>query len=60
MFTKILFYGDFEIFSEAIDRFDKFENLNQAVSYINESHPQWDKESEEYEELFSILQRKFV
>jgi hypothetical protein len=59
MFTKILFYGDFEVFSEAIDRFDKFDNLNQAVNYINENHPQWDKESEEFEEFFTILQRKF-
>lgn len=60
MFTKILFYGDFEVFSEAIDRFDHFDNLNQAMSYINDNHPQWDKESEEYEEFFSILQRKFA
>lgn len=59
MFTKILFYGDFEVFSEAIDRFDKFDNLNQALNFINENYPQWDKESEEYEEFFAILQRKF-
>jgi len=59
MFTKILFSGDFEVFSEAIDRLDKFDNLHQAISYINENHPQWDKDSEEYEEFFSILQRKF-
>lgn len=59
MFTKILFYGDFEVFSEAIERFDRFDNLNQAISYINDNHPQWDKESEEYEEFFAILQRKF-
>ena len=59
MFTKILFSGDFEIFSEAIDRFDKFKNLNEALSYIDENYSQWDKESEEYEEFFAILQRKF-
>jgi len=59
MFTKILFNGDFERFSGAIDRFDKFKNLNQAVSYVDENYPQWDKESEEYEEFFAILQRKF-
>jgi len=59
MFTKILFSGDFEVFSEAIDRFEKFDNLNQATSYIDENYPQWDKESEEYEEFFTILQRKF-
>ncbi len=59
MFTKILFSGDFEVFSEAIDRFDKFDNLNQAISYIDENYSQWDKDSEEYEEFFTILQRKF-
>jgi hypothetical protein len=59
MFTKILFYGDFEVFSEAIDRFDKFDNLNQAVSYIDENYSQWDRDSEEYEEFFAILQKKF-
>lgn len=59
MFTKILFYGDFEIFSDAIDRFDNFDNLNQALNYIDENYPQWDKESEEYEEFFAVLQRKF-
>jgi hypothetical protein len=59
MFTKILFSGDFEVFSEAIDRFDKFNNLNQALNYIDENYSQWDKESEEYEEFYAILQRKF-
>jgi hypothetical protein len=59
MFTKILFSGDFEVFSEAIDRFDKFDNLNQAINYIDENYLQWDKDSEEYEEFFTILQRKF-
>ena len=59
MFTKILFNGDFERFSEAIDRFDKFKNVSQAVNFIDENHPQWDKDSEEYEEFFAILQRKF-
>jgi hypothetical protein len=59
MFTKILFYGDFEVFSEAIDRLDSLADLNQAINYINENYPQWDRESEEYEEFFGILKRKF-
>ena len=59
MFTKILFFGDFEVFSEAIDRFDNFDNMDQALVYMDENHSQWDKESEEYEEFFSILQRRF-
>ncbi len=59
MFTKILFFGDFEIFSEAIDRFDQFDNLGQAIKHIEENYPQWDRESEEYEEFFAVVQRKF-
>ncbi len=59
MFTKILFFGDFEVFSEAIDRFDHFDTLHQAINYINENYPQWDKESEAYEEFFDVLKRKF-
>ena len=59
MFTKILFYGDFEVFSEAIDRFDRFDTLDQAVRYIDENYPQWDRDGEEYGEFFSTLQKKF-
>jgi len=59
MFTKILFSGDFEVFSEAVARFDRFRNLNEALSYIDENYSQWDKDSEEFEEFLSILQRKF-
>jgi hypothetical protein len=59
MFTKILFNSDFELFSEAIDRFDKFDDLKQAISFIDVNYSHWDKESEEFEEFFAILQRKF-
>ncbi len=34
MFTKILFHGDFEIFSEAIDKLDRFDNLTQATRFF--------------------------
>jgi hypothetical protein len=59
MFTKILFYGDFEVFSEAIERFDNFDTLHQAIKHIDENYSQWDKEGEEYEEFFEILRKKF-
>lgn len=60
MFTKILFQGDFEIFSKAIDRLDRLDNMEQAMKYFNENHPEWDKESEEYEEFIELVGKRFV
>jgi hypothetical protein len=59
MFTKILFHGDFEIFSEAIDKLDRFDNLPQAMRFLEDGYPDWDKESEEYEEFLEIIQNRF-
>jgi hypothetical protein len=59
MFTKILFHGDFEIFSEAIDKLDRLDNLAQAMRFLNDVYPDWDKESEEYEEFLEIIQNRF-
>lgn len=59
MFTKILFHGDFEIFTEAIDKLDRFDNLTQAMRFIDDAYPDWDRESEEFEEFFEILQNRF-
>lgn len=59
MFTKILFHGDFEIFSEAIDKLDRLDNLTQAMKFIEDGYPDWDIESEEYEEFIEILQNRF-
>jgi hypothetical protein len=59
MFTKILFHGDFEIFSEAIDKLDRLDNLTQAMKFIEDGYPDWDNESEEYEEFIEILQNRF-
>lgn len=59
MFTKILFHGDFEIFSEAIDKLDRFDNLSQATRFLDDGYPDWDKESEEYEEFIEIVQKRF-
>ncbi len=59
MFTKILFHGDFEIFSEAIDNLDRFDNLSQAMRFIEEGYPDWDKESEEYLEFIEIVEKRF-
>jgi len=60
MFTKILFNGDFEIFTQAIDRLDSFDNLKQAMSYLEQNYSEWDKESEEYEEFLELVEKRFA
>src|SRR5258708_4994820 len=60
MFTKILFKGDFEIFSQAIERLDALNNLGQALEYLETHYKEWDKESEEYQEFLSLVERRFV
>jgi hypothetical protein len=59
MFTKVLFSGDFEIFSEAIDKVDSCATLNHALAYLGEYYPEWDRESEEYEEFIEVLTKRF-
>jgi hypothetical protein len=59
MFTKILFHGDFEIFSEAIDKLDRFDNLQQAMRFIEDGYPHWDREGEEYMEFIEIVEKRF-
>jgi hypothetical protein len=59
MFTKILFKGDFEVFSQAIERLDAQENLGQALGYLESHYADWDKESDEYLEFKAMLERRF-
>jgi len=59
MFTKMLFSGDFEIFTEAIERLDNLDSFSQVNNYINDNYPHWDRESEEFEEFIAVVQRKF-
>lgn len=60
MFTKILFNGDFELFSAAIERLDDLDNLNQAKNYISSNYAEWNLESEEYQEFMEIVERRFA
>ena len=60
MFTKILFNGDFEIFSQAIDRLDTLDNFSQALNYLETNYAEWDKESEEYLEFMEMLEKRFA
>jgi len=60
MFTKILFNGDFELFSAAIDRLDELDNLNQAKNYLTNNYGEWNPEGEEYKEFMEIVERRFA
>lgn len=60
MFTKMLFAGDFQLFSKTMEQTDTFESLSEATSYINDNFPHWDRESEAFEEFMAMLQQKFT
>ncbi len=60
MFTKILFNGDFELFSDAVDRLDELDNLTQANSYLTNNYPEWNKDSEEYQEFIDMVEKRFA
>jgi hypothetical protein len=60
MFTKILFHGDFEIFSQAIDRLDTFDNLAQATTFLEKNYSEWDAESDEYVEFIELVKKRFA
>ncbi|CAN5199849.1 hypothetical protein BH09BAC3_BH09BAC3_02860 [soil metagenome] len=59
MFTKILFNGDFELFSTAVERLDEFDNMTQATSYIANNYSEWNREGEEYLEFVEIVEKHF-
>jgi hypothetical protein len=60
MFTKVLFHGDFELFSKAIDRLDQLNNLNAALNYIDEEYAStWDRDSEEFHEFMELVEKRF-
>jgi hypothetical protein len=61
MFTKVLFHGDFELFTKAVDRLDQLDTLPAAIKYIEEEHAStWDRESEEFHEFMELVEKRFV
>jgi hypothetical protein len=61
MFTKVLFHGDFELFSRAIDQLDRYDNIKAAMRYIEEEHATgWDHDSEEFHEFMELVERRFL
>ncbi len=60
MFTKVLFHGDFELFTRAVDRLDQLDNLPSALRYIEDEHAStWDRESEEFHEFMELVEQRF-
>lgn len=59
MFTKVLFKGDFETFSKAIDELDHQNNMPDALKYLEKYYAGWDKESQEFHEFMEIVERRF-
>jgi hypothetical protein len=61
MFTKVLFHGDFELFSKAIDHLDKLDSMKAAMRYIEDEHATgWDHDSEEFHEFMELVEKRFV
>jgi hypothetical protein len=61
MFTKVLFHGDFELFSKAIEYLDRQDNMKGALRYIEQEHAStWDKESEEFHEFMELVEKRFA
>jgi hypothetical protein len=59
MFTKVLFKGDFEVFSKAIDELDQQNSLPDALKSLEKHYTGWDKESPEFHEFMEIVERRF-
>jgi len=60
MFTKVLFHGDFELFSKAIDRLDQLDSFNAALKYIDDEYAAtWDRDSEEFHEFMELVEKRF-
>lgn len=59
MFTKILFAGDFELFSKTIDDLDQQSNITSALQCLEKLYQDWDKESEEFHEFMEIVEKRF-
>lgn len=60
MFTKVLFYGDFESFSRAIDELDQLGDMDSALAFLEKQSATWDRESREYHEFMEMVEKRFA
>lgn len=59
MFTKVLFYGDFESFSRAIDEIDQLADMDTALRHLETQSANWDRESKEFHEFMEMVEKRF-
>lgn len=59
MFTKVLFYGDFESFSIAIDDLDQLSDMDSALQYLEKQSTNWDREGREFHEFMEMVEKRF-
>ena len=62
MFKNSLFGGDEQAFDDTLNELDGFSSLREARQYLSGEVARrfnWDKDSEEAEELFMMLQRRY-
>lgn len=60
MFTKVLFFGDFESFSRAIDEIDQLPDMNAALRYLERHSSNWDRDSKEFHEFMEMVEMRFA
>ena len=60
MFTKVLFFGDFESFSRAIDDIDQLPDMNAALRYLERHSSNWDRDSKEFHEFMEMVEQRFA
>jgi hypothetical protein len=60
MFTKVLFYGDFESFSRAVDELDQLGNMDAALHYLEGHSATWDRDSKEFHEFMEMVEKRFM
>jgi hypothetical protein len=59
MFTKVLFYGDFESFTRAIDDLDQLSDMKSALQYLERHSSAWDRDSKEFHEFMELVEKRF-
>ena len=60
MFTKVLFLGDFESFTRAVDEIDQLSDMESALQYLETQSGNWDRESKEYHEFMEMVEKRFA
>jgi hypothetical protein len=60
MFTKVLFYGDFDSFSRAIDEIDQLPDMKTALTYLERHSSDWDRDSKEFHEFMEMVEKRFA